>query len=206
MKAALGALFLCLSAAPAQAQDETVPEPPTPVDLRPSTVRFRAETPGLSVRYLTDPVLEDSSGGLVVRSVAESRYAPLCDVPCDRELPQGHVGLAVERGGHLVRFSRPLGIDGPTGVRLRWEDRTDLRIGGVLTIIFGAVIGLTAGVLTAALATDVGVGVGGLVGGGALTVTTTVLGILFALTEDGATFDAVPMPADASGLFSSEWN
>ena len=119
MRSALFALAL-LATAPAAAQDTAeseVPDPPS-VELRPAQVRFRSAIEGLRVRYMQDPLLDEASDGLVVRVGAPSRYVELCATPCDVDLPQTHLGLAVQRGDHLHRFTRPLGVDGPSLIHL----------------------------------------------------------------------------------------
>lgn len=204
-------LLVMCSASLAAAQDRTeaIPQPPAPVELRPATVRFRGNLEGLRVHYLADPILDDDEGGLVIRRVAEARYLHLCDTPCDRELPQGHFGLAVGRGERLVRFLEPLGVDGPTGVRLLWDDRAGVRLAGLLTLATGTPIGLGVALLPLAVeAAGSGFGdasVAGLAVGSALVVASVVIAVLLALSEDGASFSATPLPADASGLFSSDW-
>lgn len=202
----LVALLLLVGAAAPAAAQTAVPDPPPGVDLRPVSVRFRGNVEGLRVRYLADPVLDEGRGGLVVRRAAPTRYEELCVAPCDRDLPQTHVGLAVERGGHLVRFDEPLGIDGPTGVRLRWQDQSDLRLAGALILAIGSALGLAAAVITLATSLDDAGALGGGLGvASAVIVGSVVAGVLLVLTDDGASFEAVPLPGDASGVFSTQW-
>ncbi|HJL18089.1 MAG TPA: hypothetical protein RMH99_20665, partial [Sandaracinaceae bacterium LLY-WYZ-13_1] len=151
----LAALLLLLALpAAARAQDNEIPiappDPPPPsaapsrpppVRLRPVTVAFRANAPGVRVHYLPDPVLEDTpAGGVRVRRAAPPRYSLLCEAPCDVELPQSHFGLAFSRGedGRLIRSIEPFGVDGRTGVRVRWDDRAGERLAGLLTLAIGA--------------------------------------------------------------------
>ncbi len=208
MRSALPLLvFLLLATAHAHAQDDdAVPEPPPSVELRPSTVRFHANLEGLRVLYLQDPTLDDTDGRLAIRVPAPSRYVELCDVPCDRELPQTHLGLAVARGDHLIRFDTPLGVDGPTDVSLRWHNHEGVRLGGLLLATIGGAAGLGLGAITLAAATDDAALAGGLAAGGALLIGSVIVGILLALMGDRATFEAAPLPADGTGLFSDRWD
>jgi len=203
----LVALLLVVGAAAPAAAQTRVPDPPRDVDLRPVSVRFRANVEGLRVRYLADPVLDESRRGeLVVRRAPPARYEELCVAPCDRDLPQTHVGLAVERDGHLVRFDDPLGIDGPTGVQLRWDDQSDLRLAGILILAIGTAIGVGAGLVTFVSSLDDPIALGaGLGTASAAIVASVIVGVLLTVTDDGASFEAVPLPGDASGVFSTEW-
>lgn len=190
----------------ARAQEETadVPEAPS-VELRPATVRFRANLEGVHVEYLQDPVLEDTPRGLAVRPAPASRYAELCVAPCDVELPQTHLALAARFGEHVHRFTEPLGVDGPTGVRIAWDDRTGLRIAGIVTLIAGSVIGVLVGGLSLGLATDDVALAGGAATGSALVGGSIVVGLVLALMEDGAEVRVTPLPDDGSAIFSAEW-
>jgi len=202
----LVALLIVVGAAAPAAAQTTVPDPPPGVDLRPVNVRFRGNVEGLRVRYLADPVLDEGTDGLVVRRVAPTRYEQLCVAPCDRDLPQTHVGLAVEREGHLVRFEAPLGVDGPTGVTLTWEDNSGLRLAGILTLAIGSALGVGLAVPSLVVGLDDPVVLGAGLGiASALIVGSVVVGVLLALIDDGASFEAVPLPGDASGVFSTEW-
>jgi len=211
-RAAIALLVLAWAdVAHAEGETDALPDPPSPVELRPATVRFRANIEGLRVHYLADPVLDDDpGGGVVVRLVSESRYPLLCESPCDRELPQGHFGLALGRGDRVVRFLEPLGVDGPTGVRLRWNDHSDLRLFGALTLFIGIPLGLAAAIVPVAVdASGSGFGdasVAGLVIGSTLVAASVVVGVLLVVSDDGASFSAAPLPADASGLFSNAWD
>jgi len=176
------------------------------VELRPSTVRFRANLEGLRVLYLQDPVLDERDGELVIRPSPAHRYVELCAVPCNRELPQTHLGLAVAREQRVIRLHTPLGVDGPMGVTVRWQSRETERLGGVLLAAIGGVSGLGVGIVSVAATTDdaaLGAGVGV---GGALLVGAVIVGVLLALMDDDAAFEAAPLPADGDGLFSDQWD
>ncbi|MCB9596139.1 MAG: hypothetical protein H6719_25680 [Sandaracinaceae bacterium] len=203
MRLAASTLALLLAAAPAAAQE--VPDPPAPVDLAPATVRFRANVPDLQVLYMQDPVLDDSGGAIAVRAAPPGRYSELCVAPCDVDLPQTHLGLAVRRRDHLHRFDAPLGVDGPTGVRIDWDDRDLLRLAGVLTLVGGGAVGLSIIAATLALALDDGALAGGLVGGIGLLGAAVTVGVLLVLTEDAASFSVTPLPSSGAQLFSAEW-
>ncbi|MCA9604661.1 MAG: hypothetical protein KC619_03640 [Myxococcales bacterium] len=207
--AALGLALMFAAGLPglARAQDgarDAVPEAPS-VELRPATVRFRASLEGVHVLYMQDPVLEDSPRGLAVRPAPIGRYAELCVAPCDVELPQTHLALAARFGEHAQRFAEPLGVDGPTGVRIAWDDRTELRIAGVITLIAGSVVGLAVGGLSLGLATDDVALAGGAATGSALIGGSVVVGLVLALMDDGARVTVTPLPDDGGALFSSEW-
>jgi len=195
----------------AGAAEAEVPAPPRPVELRPATVRFRADAPGVRVHYLPDPVLDDASGGgLRVRLPAPSRYDLLCETPCDVQLPQSHYGLAFARDdGLLVRSPEPFGVDGHTGVRVDWADRSAERTAGLLALAIGVPVGLAAGALAIGLDLGTGgdgvaAGVGGAIGS-AIVVGSVLAGVILSLSEDGASFSVTPLPDDRSGLFSEQW-
>ncbi|MEC7524715.1 MAG: hypothetical protein VYE22_32850 [Myxococcota bacterium] len=205
---ALGLLAVeLLVAAPASAQESTVvPEPPEPVELRPATVRFHADVEGLEVLYLPAPTLDE---GLRVRLAPPSRYQLLCAAPCDRELPQTHLGLALRRGERVVRFTEPFGVDGPTGVRLDWIDRGREREAGVAILAAGVPlsIGVGVGVSLVGLTQPegdafyaVGASVGAALLGAAL-----VTGLLLLLADDDATFEITPLPDAPDHLRSRDW-
>lgn len=201
----LGALLVALAcAAPAAAQEEAVPAPPE-VELRPATVRFRANLEDVHVRYMQDPVLDDTSGRLSVRLAPIARYAELCVAPCEVELPQTHLGLAAARGEHVHRFTEPLGVDGPTGVRIEWDDRAGVRLAGLLAMIVGGALGVATGGLALGLVTDDAALAGGLVAGSTLVTGSLVVGLVLFLLEDAASLRVRPLPADGAELFSSEW-
>lgn len=198
------ALALALAAlVPSAARAQEVPE--APVELRPASVRFRANLEGVHVRYLQDPVLEDTARGLAVRPAPVGRYAELCVAPCDVELPQTHLALAAARGDTVHRFTEPLGVDGPTGVRIDWDDRSGLRLAGWITLIAGSVVGLAVGGLSLGLASDDVALAGGTATGAAVIGGSVVVGLVLALMEDGARVRVRPLPADGSELFSAEW-
>lgn len=203
-------LVLTLLPSGAAAQEE-VPPPPEPADLRPSTVRFRANVPGVRVHYVPDPVLDDDGrGGLRVLLADPSRYSLLCDAPCDRELPRARFALAFSREhGPLVRVSVPFGVDGHTGVRVRWDDRSGLRDAGLFTLLFGAPVG--AGLAIIPFAVDRASGgsddaylVTGIAGAGVLAASIAIAIVLLTL-DDRASFASEPLPDDASELFRSSW-
>lgn len=192
------------------AEMEAVPSPPAPVELRPVTVRFRANVEGVSVRYLPDPILEDDASGLHLRLPPASRYSVLCDAPCDRELPQTHFGLAVTRGGgDLVRFERPLGVDGPTGVSIDWQDHSDERTGGIVALAAGIPLGILLAIIPTALelaSGPAGIGTGLGLGSGALVLGLAIgLGVAFTTMGDGASFEVTPLPDTGTPVFSEEW-
>lgn len=193
--------------------DAAVPEPPPEVELRPSTVQFRVTgAEGAEVLVLSDPILDDSgAGGLVVRRSPEARYQLLCEAPCRVELPQSHFGLAVRHRDATRRFDEPLGVDGPTRVDLTFVDQADLRLAGVLLLAIGVPLGLVTGAtllvydLTANDELGVAGGVGLGVGGGVLAAS-AALGLVFTLyVSDEWRFDAVPLPADAPGVYSEDF-
>ena len=188
---------------------EPLPDPPSPVELRPVTVRFRANVEGVSVRYFPDPILDDDASGLRLRLPPASRYSVLCDAPCDRELPQTHFGLAVTRGAELVRFERPLGVDGNTGVSIDWQDRSFERTGGIVTLAAGIPIGLLLAIVPTVVelsSGDAGMGTGLGLGSGALVLGLAIgLGISFATTGDAVTFEVTPLPDSRAPVFSEEW-
>lgn len=203
-------LALVLLPAGALAQEE-IPPPPQPIELRPSTVRFRANVPGVRVHYLPDPVLDDDGrGGLRVRLADPSRYSILCDAPCDRELPRAHFALAFSlAGGPLVRAIDPFGVDGHTGVRVRWHDRAALRTAGLWTLILGPVAGASLAIVPisadrASGGNDDAYLVTTLAGAG-IVAASIVIGIVLLTMDDGASFSAEPLPDDASELFRSDW-
>ena len=109
----------------------------------------------------------------------------------------------------MIRLVEPLGVDGPTGVRLRWNDQRDLRLAGILILAIGIPIALGVAIVpVAAEASASGVGDAsavGLVVGGALVGASLTVGVLLALSDDGASFSVSPLPAEANGLFSDEW-
>lgn len=197
-------LLLLASASSVRAQE--VPEAPASVELRPARVRFRANLEGLDVLYLPDPTLDDA---LSVRLGAPSRYQLLCRAPCDRDLPQTHLGLAVRRGAQLVRFDDPLGVDGPTGVRLTWRDRAPEREAGLVILLAGvpfavggglglSLIGLTEPDGDAYYASGAAVG-------GALLAGALIAGLVLLLADDDAAFAVTPLPDAPAHLYSPEW-
>ncbi len=213
MRAILASL-LALASLPslAAAQGEAgVPPPPEPLELRPSTVRFRANVPGVRVHYVPDPALDDDGrGGLRLRLAEPSRYSLLCDAPCDRELPRAGFALAFSRReGPLVRVTVPFGVDGHTGVRVRWDDRSGLRDAGLFTLVLGAPAG--AGLAIIPFAVDRATGgsddayfVTSVAGAGVLAASIAIAIVLLTM-EDRASFSAEPLPDDASELFRSDW-
>ncbi|MBX3272322.1 MAG: hypothetical protein KF729_18835 [Sandaracinaceae bacterium] len=198
------ALIAVVSGSGLAAAQERVPEPPD-VELRPVTVRFRADVAGLRVLYAQDPVLDEGASGLVVRAAPTSRYAELCVAPCDAELPQTHLGLAVARAGRVHRFETPLGLDGPTGVRFAWDDRSELRLAGVIALVAGAAVAVLAGGLTLGLATTDAEYAAGLSTSGLLLAASLGVGLALALLEDSVSFSVTPLPADGATLYSAEW-
>lgn len=218
---ALLCLLFLLGPAGARAQEadaEAPPEPerpaeteePSAVELRPGHVRFRADAP-LDILYVPDAALDESEdGAIVVRSYPRAAFQELCTTPCEADLPRGHFALAVSREGHVHVFSEPLGVDGPMGIWLTWDAREAEHLAGTLLLAVGTpLFALTAillpviDVLSRSTFGDLGaVGVG--VGAAGL-VASVVLGVVFVLTEEGATLSATPLPTNASELFSSEW-
>lgn len=186
-------------------------EATAPVELRPATVRFRSDAPRVRVHYLTDPPLdEDGQGGLRVRIAEPHRYALLCDAPCDRELPRTHFALAFSRdGGPLARTPDPFGVDGHTGVRIRWNDAGGLRTAGLWTLAVGIPAGLLLAILPITIDRASGgddqEGVYAALGAGAVVAFASIaVGIPLFGAGDSATFSVVPLPDDQH-LFSSEW-
>ena len=211
----LPALFLFAPAAAAAqgttpAEEAAAPDPPPPVGLTPATVRFASEAEGVGVRYLADPVLDDTAGGgLAVRLADPRRYALLCEAPCERELPRGHFALAFEREGSLRRMREPLGIDGPTAVRIHWDDHEDERLGGVVTLAAGTPVAVLAALIPSAVELSSGPAgaatIGGGVAGGVTLAAVLAVGLALLLSEDGARFSVTPLPDADAGLFSEDW-
>lgn len=57
----------------------------------------------------------------------------------------------LEHGAVLAIDLEPLGVDGPTGVRLSWDDRADTRLAGILTLAAGIPIGVGVALVPAAV-------------------------------------------------------
>lgn len=107
------------------------------------SVRVMAEEAGLTLHRLTGthsvPVMTGNVSGIV----QVSDYALLCTAPCTTELSAESHSFGVSRGrGNPVRAGGPIHLYGSDLLLdIRYEDRSAIRIAGVITWIVGAVGG-----------------------------------------------------------------
>jgi hypothetical protein len=208
-------------AAPALAQDGPVaqghpdpaPGPPVALDVKQVPIRFVSSTPETDLHVRTRQATfagagyggdwSDPNNGTI------RVYHRVCTGPCDATLPAGEHRFALSYQGMApVEADRALAIDGPATLRGTYEDRGPFRIAG--WILFGASVGLGAGMVLAALSqatrdcsgemvnggcvVDSSPNKGLLVGGGVVMLVGTLAGVVLGLQRDRATIDVTPAP------------
>lgn len=140
-------------------------------------------------------VPEEADRSLFVLREQGRRREPvlLCEAACPLALEAGELWLAVGRAdGHAERTSQPLAIApdlAAASLHGRYEDRSDLRTAGWLVLVGGVLGGIALAVTGSlmGLSTDPNVsrwGLAVILGGNAVVATSAVLGIYLAGLRD----------------------
>jgi hypothetical protein len=132
----------------------------------------------------------------------------ICTAPCDVTLPKGRHRLALSQGGRTpIEFNEAIDIEGPSTVRGTYVSYHGTRMGGVVIMVVGGLVGL--GVMYAGMArtkqdcsvpsitgscsnlpdVDMGMVFGGL----GIATASTLIGLILVFKHDEATIEVTPM-------------
>lgn len=135
--------------APRDAAAEESPAPPVAPEI--AHLRVFSDQQDLSLQRLvgsTTVTVATTDGG--VGSARVDQFSVICNAPCDVDIPRGTYQLGVAQGtGGAVRAGSPMDLREDTALRLRYDDRTGLRVAGWLS--FGVGMGTGAALLLASV-------------------------------------------------------
>ncbi|MBX3271756.1 MAG: hypothetical protein KF729_15925 [Sandaracinaceae bacterium] len=120
------------------------------------------EPPPVRVRFVAHPPLELhlevgayalAAGQPGSFDVLPWRFRALCRTPCEATVPAGAQLFGVSRaaGDSPQPAARRLAFDDGAEVHVRFDDREDARIGGLIALIVGPLLGLVAAVIGLAM-------------------------------------------------------